>query len=72
MIGDCVVYDDKLSGSPAIGTLVFSHVIRNVSKHIVWKWSIITENNCELRVIPRVNPAGIRSNDLIEESFVTV
>ena len=72
MIGDCVVYYDELTRGPAIGTLVFCHVIRYVSEHIVWKWSIITENNCELWVIPRINPAGIRSNNLIEEGLVAI
>ena len=67
-----VVHDDKATGSPSVGALVFVHESSKVHQDIVRHRAIVTKYNSLLAVVPLVNPSRVSSDHLVEKDFVAV
>lgn len=67
-----VVDDDKLAGAPSVSACILCHVGGQIGEHVVWHRGVITEDYGLFRVVSRIDPTGVGSNDLVEEGLVPV
>jgi len=72
VVSDGVVHYDEFAGGPAVRTPVLSHKGCNIHKHIIVHGGVITKDDSFLAIITRIDPAGVSSNNLVEEDFVTI
>ena len=66
------INDDEFSRRPPVSASVLIHVIGKIGEDVIREQGVIAEDHCFFRVVPRIDPACVGRDDLVEEGLIAI